>query len=358
MVDSMSVTGAVEGKSEGAEARTRLPDVMDPIESLCNPLAQAMWSVHNPLENGGPRLIFPFKRTDTARVSEQESKILLCHVLERSPWYYSIETPTRETYIQSGTRPLSARVDVTVYRSRSASDRILNVELKAGTPPLEAFRKDFEKLIREGVDGLWFHTVERAGAATVRSLLAKMMNAMVLMQDHAVAAEHTLTLALCLLEERVLLTARFTLGASAQSQLDELLGETAIGWNVSGPGAEAYGTVAIPAVVSKTVRPVSDAPLPGKPRQKLLIFCPEITDDTLLHFNREGESYRLRAFAGRLAGYSPWVQPDAGTSTEFLQQYPINHAIDVGEERTSLKQDDRWAVIVGAHNLALGYGKE
>lgn len=350
-------TGAGEGNGGGAKGQTLLSDVLDPIESLCSPLAQAMWSVHSVTENGGSRLIFPFKRTDTARVSEQESKILLCQVLERSPWYYSIETPTRETYMQSGTKPQSALVDVTVYRSRSASDRVLNVELKAGTPPLEAFRKDFEKLIREGVDGLWFHTVERAGKATVRSLLTNMMDAMGLVQDHAITAGHTLTLALCLLEEQVLLTARFTLGAGLQSQLDGLLGETTSGRNVSGPGAEAYGTLAIPALPAKAARRGSDAqPLRGL-RQKLLIYCPQITDDSLLHFNQDGESYRLRAFAGRLAGSNPWVQPDAKTSSDFLRTYRMTHTIDVHEERISVQQSDRWAVIVAAHNLALGLGE-
>lgn len=357
MVDGMSAsTGSGEGNGGGVEGRTLLPDALDPIESLCSPLAQAMWSIHTPMENGGPRLIFPFKRTDNARVSEQESKILLCQVLERSPWYYSIETPTRETYMQSGTKSLSARLDVTVYRTRSANDRALNVELKAGTPPLEAFRKDFEKLIREGVDGLWFHTVERAGNATVRSLLTKMMDAMGLVQNHTVVAGHTLTLALCLLEEQVLLTARFTLGPSTQSQLDQLLGETADGWNVSGPGAQQYGALAIPVLVSKSERRVSEAQQPGRLRQKLLIFCPQITDDSLLHFNREGESYRLRAFAGRLAGRSPWVQPEAKTSSEFLQKFRATHSLDVSDQVISVEQSDRWALIVGAHNLALGIG--
>ena len=66
--------------------------------------------------------------------------------LERNGVFYSIETPTREMYTQKGNAALSARIDVTVYGSRDPTDRVLNLELKAGMASLEGFRKDFEKL--------------------------------------------------------------------------------------------------------------------------------------------------------------------------------------------------------------------
>jgi len=61
---------------------------------------------------------------------------------------------------------MSARIDITVYGSRNAANRAVNLELKAGTASLEAFRKDFERLFREGIPGLWCHTVESASSAT------------------------------------------------------------------------------------------------------------------------------------------------------------------------------------------------
>ena len=132
-------------------------------------LLGAMWA-----DGRGPRpgLIFPVTRSPQTpgqhaiRVSEQESRVLITEWLENHGFHYSIETPTIETYQQSGSRKLSARTDITVYRSfdPDPSQRVLNIELKAGLPTWEAFRKDFEKLLREGVPGLWFHTLAKADA--------------------------------------------------------------------------------------------------------------------------------------------------------------------------------------------------
>jgi plasmid stabilization system protein ParE len=116
-------------------------------------------------------LIFPVTRPpqipgthNIRRVSEQESRVLLTEWFEDHGFHYSIETPTSGVYQQSGSRWLSARTDITVYGSINPdpSNRVLNIELKAGRPPWESFRKDFEKLLRERVHGLWFHTIENA----------------------------------------------------------------------------------------------------------------------------------------------------------------------------------------------------
>ena len=217
--------------------RYRVP--MDAIRDICLPLAEGMWAVHHGTE-GGPRLIFPVTRADIPRVSEQESKILLCQVLERSPWFYSVETPTREKYMQSGTRGLSARTDATVYSSRSASDHLLNVELKAGVPPVENFRKDFEKLVRETTDGLWFHTLAGRNSATLRTLTTRMTDAVRLVSSHADVAAHSLTLAICVLEDRLLLTATLPLGADLGARLDLLGDPSGAAWTATGPGAGAF----------------------------------------------------------------------------------------------------------------------
>jgi hypothetical protein len=61
--------------------RYRVP--MNPIRDVCLPLAGSTWAVHHGTDDG-LRLIFPVTCADLPRVSEQESKILLCQVLERS----------------------------------------------------------------------------------------------------------------------------------------------------------------------------------------------------------------------------------------------------------------------------------
>lgn len=331
---------------------------MHPVEDLCHPLAESMWSVHGDLDDG-PRLIFPFKRTDIVRVSEQESKVLLCQVLERSPWFYSVETPTRETYMQSGISALSARVDVTVYGSRSAADRILNVELKAGVPPTESFRKDFEKLVREAVNGLWFHTLERTTPKTFPRLLARMREAVGLLGGGPMAAGHTLTLAVCLLDRKVLLSATITLGADLEDQLEALFGAASSGWSIFGPGADDHEDTAVPAradAPAPRVLRTSRRPLDRTVQEKLLIYCPQITDDTLLHFSQIGDSYRLRAYSGQLAGNAAWVQPDATTASSFLQAYCPVQTIDVRVEGINVEKTEAWAAVVTAHNRRLGIG--
>ena len=114
----------------------------------------------------------------SGRPREQESKAILTQCLEAEEHYYSVETPTRKTYQQSGARELSARTDVTIYGSARRDGRVCNVELKAGKPKTESFRKDFEKLLREGLPGLWFHTLTSATAADWVTLEAKVRDAL------------------------------------------------------------------------------------------------------------------------------------------------------------------------------------
>lgn len=328
---------------------------MNPIEEICTPLAEKMWLIHRDAETG-PRLIFPAKRTDVVRVSEQESKILLCQVLEGSPYFYSIETPTRETYMQSGAFALSARSDVTVYGSRSASDRILNVELKAGTASLEAFRKDFEKLAREGVDGLWFHTLERGDRRTVITVFKWMSEAMRLVSEHTAVAQHTITIAVCVLSEQVLLTTELEFGTGFEAQWEALFADGSARWSVRGPGASAYGVAAVPSpsVASPRTR-ATVVTAPGeRSRTQALIYCPAITDDSVLHFSRLGESYRLRAFTGRLAGRGAWIQPGAPTATEFLTSYSPRIARTLGRGYPRVEDVAAWSMIIAEQNRLAG----
>ncbi len=62
-----------------------------------------------------PRLIMPGLRDGSARISEQESRVLFCSLLDRTyGYFYSIETPTKEKYQFSGKNPLSARSDLSI----------------------------------------------------------------------------------------------------------------------------------------------------------------------------------------------------------------------------------------------------
>jgi hypothetical protein len=151
-------------------------------------------------------LIFPSKRDGTRRVSEQESKVIVTQWLKDEGYIYSIETPTKEAYIQKGKTPESALTDVTVYGRDGSKERRLNIELKAHQPPWESFRKDLEKLVIENVPGMWFHTLEKADQRSWDAIAEKMRKSFTSLQETGRWAEalekgrQSVTFVFCVLE--------------------------------------------------------------------------------------------------------------------------------------------------------------
>jgi hypothetical protein len=122
----------------------------------------------------GPRLVFPLSRGEKVRISEQESKIIFCSVLNNTNYYYSVETPTKEGYSFSGSKDLSARSDLSIYTVENDSlIKKVNVELKSGNPEIKSISKDIEKLIREKYLGNWVHTLESVRSNTLSTLFKK-----------------------------------------------------------------------------------------------------------------------------------------------------------------------------------------
>lgn len=95
----------------------------------------------------------------------------MCQVLESQGRQYAIEWPTRETYAFTGSLSMSARTDLVVLE---ASQPTLAVEFKAGQPRQTEVDKDMEKLVRERVPALWFHTLANANAGTLPALFSKL----------------------------------------------------------------------------------------------------------------------------------------------------------------------------------------
>ncbi|MBX9718042.1 MAG: hypothetical protein K2X36_04280 [Microbacteriaceae bacterium] len=326
---------------------------MDPyvLEELAQTVCERLWAV-NSSQSTEFHLLLPYTRGDEIRVSEQESKIVICQVLEEAGWYYSVETPTRERYQQSGSYALSGRLDVSVYASVER-DRVLNVELKQGSPPVEQFRKDFEKLIREGVRGLWFHTLSSLTAKTIPTVLAKMREAIRSVDAHAAEAAHEITFVICVLDREVALSARLPLGVDVAGAADRVFNALAEEWEVVGPGATAFRDARSSTAVGSG-SPAAPSSRSGV--EKLLIYCPELARDSFLHFSRVGDSYRLRAFSGTLAGRSPWRVPDARSAQQFLALHMPEMVVDVREGAPSLDEADTWKGIVDEHNRQHGIG--
>jgi hypothetical protein len=118
-------------------------------------------------------ILFPHTRSQADRVSEQEARCIFLTQIAKANLLYSIETPTEKTYKFTGEGKISASTDLTVY-SRQA-EKLVNVEFKSkgfspGRKDTSMISKDMEKLIREPVDGFWFHILDGVNNNTLPNL--------------------------------------------------------------------------------------------------------------------------------------------------------------------------------------------
>jgi hypothetical protein len=138
-------------------------------------------------QTSGSKLIFPRKRDNKPRVSEQEARFLFCRAVEQSTEsnvFYSVETPTHELY--SFSTPGSddtAHSDLSLYADGSLDLPAVNIEFKCGgvsdhRKDLSAVTKDFEKLLREKPDGLWFHLIQNTNRSTLPAVLGALKKAL------------------------------------------------------------------------------------------------------------------------------------------------------------------------------------
>lgn len=127
------------------------------VHRLCADLANIYPGV-GPASTHG--LIFPTKRGGSLRISEQEAKLLFFqHLTLDRKFFFSVETPTVETYRQKGMTPMSARVDLTLYDS----DRKVQPAFKS-----------------VGIAGVGWHTFRH----TVGTMLAEMGEHQLTIRDY------------------------------------------------------------------------------------------------------------------------------------------------------------------------------
>ena len=164
-----------------------------------------------------PRLVFPDLAKGKTRFSEQESRLLWCNALQETSYYYAVEAPTTKKYVQKGKTPTRARTDVALYTANSSKlQRVANVEFKAGSSTEEQIRKDLEKLIRENLQGNWFHTLHVANRKTITKLFKKFVNAF---GKCAKYANHDIDIvfSFCVVPEKQLISRRFEFKVSSGS---------------------------------------------------------------------------------------------------------------------------------------------
>lgn len=167
-----------------AKAKT---DIINDLEKINEKICRSIWKMvcanSTKIDIFIPHLIFPIKTdklkdanlTDTKiRISEQESRIIYCNILNDSDYFYSIETPTIRDYKQSGNKYTSARSDMSLYEfDNNKFKKLVNVELKANNCDEENIRKDIEKIAGEGLIANWFHTIKNIDSGTLGSIFNK-----------------------------------------------------------------------------------------------------------------------------------------------------------------------------------------
>lgn len=108
------------------------------IDAMTHQVSVRLCEMHLDLQPQ-QHLIYPCMseaRGHAVRISEQESKILIANWLNESGHFYSVETPTWNSF---GTGR-AGNMDMTVYGSAKRADRVLNIELKAHQPPPSSCR--------------------------------------------------------------------------------------------------------------------------------------------------------------------------------------------------------------------------
>ena len=194
--------------------------LIDDIREINRRVCYDLWSivtVNQQAAGLSPRLILPKKRDKSIRISEQESRILYCSVLNRLGYYYSIETPTNETYsFTTGSGGRSASSDLSLYVAVAGKfQKVANVEFKAHNSNINNIRKDIEKLIREPnynpqaadtdiqnrIVGNWFHTIANIDSGTLVSLFKKFMASFIKCEDNVTSQPVSIFFTICILDK-------------------------------------------------------------------------------------------------------------------------------------------------------------
>ncbi|GAH28165.1 unnamed protein product, partial [marine sediment metagenome] len=139
-------------------------------------------------------------------------------------YFYSIETPTDETYKQTGITPLSALSDLSIYRYiNNGFEKLVNVELKAHNPATKHISKDIEKIIREEKDGNWFHVLKNINKETLPSVFNKFISSF---EEHkGKGTEKFILFCICILDKKFGIIKRFDYDPSFVKNVSNLMEE-------------------------------------------------------------------------------------------------------------------------------------
>ena len=148
------------------------------------------------------KLVYPVKRDNTTRISEQEARFLFVQNVEQtSDFLYSIEVPTKEKYKFSGKTLLSGNIDVCLYENGKRKHLI---EFKALNPDQKSFSKDFEKLFydEDGLDNYFVNILKNTDRGTIPSIEDKYKKAIENSREKYKTLKSRLKIFVCVIEKR------------------------------------------------------------------------------------------------------------------------------------------------------------
>ena len=276
-----------------------MEDTKEYLEAITSKVAADLIRVYSHSRSnqaGGYGLSFPRKRDGSLRVSEQESKFLFGqHLTLDQRFHFSVETPTSETYQQTGAGPISARTDLTIYGQDL--QRAAHIELKAHYDcSVENIRKDLEKLVREQRTGVWFHTLEREDNWRLKELISKFREAFERLSDHLQTTNTACLVSFLVLETGLLRWKwlQFT------GELGRNLSAVHLAFDESSLDSASWTTYRIKTDQVVAFNPDSihhQQTSKGKgAREGFFVLVPSVASNTFVHLSIRGGSYRIRNY--------------------------------------------------------------
>lgn len=181
-----------------------------------------------------PRLIIPTLGSGRPRISEQEARTIYCSVVEScNRYFFSIETPTVQDYQFSGSTPMHARSDLSLYTFNDGFEKVVNVEFKANNPDPDFIRKDIEKLVREQKTGNWFHFLENVDRGTLPSVFGKISSSLQAVTNNS-ALTSPIVFCFCVLEKKWAAMKCFDPASSSVPLANHLNQFFTLGYQISG----------------------------------------------------------------------------------------------------------------------------
>ena len=160
-------------------------------------------------------LIYPKKRDSSERISEQEAKILFCHILLENNIAFSVETPTIETYSFTGNTKRSGNLDLCIYKKeKNKYVRSNCIEYKALNES-KTFRSDIEKLLCEKGNNYFVHILDSVNSGTLYTssaqrnrtpVINKYINTIKSLKDSNEIRFDSLTFYICILNPFCIIT--------------------------------------------------------------------------------------------------------------------------------------------------------